>query len=77
MHLVCDVQVTAIIFVSPAGIASLIASNICKTEDIARTMAALAAYIGVYLTGLAFLCLVLYPIIFWMCTRCSPLPVYR
>ena len=70
-------QVTAVIYVSPVGIASLIASNICKTEDLTRTMAALAAFIGVYLTGLACLCLVLYPVIFWLCTRHSPLPVYR
>ncbi|KAL3130361.1 hypothetical protein ABBQ38_008189 [Trebouxia sp. C0009 RCD-2024] len=70
-------MVTAIILVSPAGIASLIASNICKTENLARTMAALAAYIGVYLTGLALLCLVLYPVVFWLSTRQSPLPVYR
>ncbi|KAL3147813.1 hypothetical protein ABBQ32_002541 [Trebouxia sp. C0010 RCD-2024] len=70
-------MVTAIILLSPAGIASLIAFNICKTENLARTMAALAAYIGVYLTGLALLCFVLYPAVFWLSTRHSPLPVYR
>ncbi|KAA6428505.1 MAG: dicarboxylate amino acid cation sodium transporter [Trebouxia sp. A1-2] len=70
-------QVTAIIYVSPLGIASLIASSICRTEDLARTVGALATFIGVYLAGLALICLVLYPAVFWLSTWQSPLPVYR
>lgn len=72
-----SLQVTAIIYISPLGIASLIASSICKTEDLARTVGALATFIGVYLLGLAILCLVLYPVVFWLCTQQSPIPVYR
>ncbi|DBB11235.1 TPA: hypothetical protein ACH3X3_006677 [Trebouxia sp. C0006] len=70
-------MVTAIIYISPLGIASLIASSICRTEDLARTVGALATFIGVYLAGLALICLVLYPAVFWLSTRQSPLPVYR
>lgn len=68
---------TAIIYVSPLGIASLIASSICKTEDLARTVGALATFIGVYLAGLVLICLLLYPAVFWLSTRQSPLPIYR
>ena len=76
-HNFSTMQVTAIIYASPVGIASLIASSICKTQDLAKTVGALAAFIGVYLTGLAVICFVVYPVVFWLCTRQSPLPVYR
>lgn len=72
-----SLQVTAIIYTSPLGIASLIAANLCKIQNLAGTVRALGMYIGVYLTGLAAICLVMYPMIYWMCTRRSPVPLYR
>ena len=71
------VQVTAVIYTSPVGIASLIAANLCKIQDLAGTIRALGIYIGTYMAGLAMLCFVMYPAVYWCCTRRSPLAIYR
>lgn len=71
------VQVTAVIYVSPVGIASLIAANLCKIEDLAGTARALGMYIAGYIMGLAVLCIVMYPLVHWCCTRKSLFPIYR
>lgn len=70
-------MVTAIIYISPLGIASLIAASICKTDDLAKTLAALGSFFMVYIAGLALLCLALYHSLFWLLTRKSPALVYR
>ena len=59
------------------GIASLIAANLCKLQDLAGTVRALGIYMGTYLAGLAVLCFVMYPVVYWCCTRRSLLAIYR
>eukprot|EP00891_Asterochloris_glomerata_P009609 jgi/Astpho2/9609/e_gw1.00146.72.1_t len=69
--------VSAIISVSPIGIASLIAANICKAPDLLRTLSSLGLFIATYLVGLLVLACVIQPATMWVLTRQNPVTVYR
>ena len=62
---------------SPIGIASLIAANICKAPDLLRTLSSLGLFIATYLVGLLVLACVIQPGAMWVLTRQNPVTVYR
>ena len=70
-------QVSAIISVSPVGIASLIATNICKAPDLLKTLSSLGLFIATYLVGLLVLACIMQPGAMWVLTRQNPVMVYR
>lgn len=66
-------MVSAVLWVSPLGVASLIAAAICNACDLLGTAAALGLWIGTVLGGLAIFAGLLLPALLWAVTRCNPL----
>lgn len=65
-------MVSAVLWVSPLGVASLIAAAICNACDLLGTAAALGLWIGTVLGGLAIFAGLLLPALLWAVTRCNP-----
>jgi Na+/H+-dicarboxylate symporter len=60
-------------WLSPVGIACLIAGNMCESPDLAATARQLALYSFSVVFGIALHGLVVLPSIYWFCTRKNPL----
>lgn len=70
-------MVTAVLWTSPIGVASLIAASICRACDLANTLAALGLWVLTVLLGLGLQgCLVL-PLVLWGTTRTSPWAIIK
>lgn len=65
-------MVTAVLWTSPVGIASLIAASICRACDLAHTLAALGFWVLTVLLGLALQGWLILPLVLWGTTRISP-----
>ncbi|KAK9849386.1 hypothetical protein WJX84_010959 [Apatococcus fuscideae] len=70
-------MVSAVLWVSPLGVASLIAAAICNACDLLGTAAALGLWIGTVLGGLAIFAGLLLPALLWAATRCNPFQTLR
>lgn len=69
-------MVMAVLWVSPFGIASLIAASICRACDLAATVSGLSLWMATVLLGLALHGLLLLPAML-LAVRSSPLRVLR
>lgn len=65
-------MVTAVLWMSPVGIASLIAASICRACDLAHTLAALGFWVLTVLLGLTLQGGLVLPLVLWGTTRISP-----
>ncbi|DBA93948.1 TPA: hypothetical protein ACH3X1_001610 [Trebouxia sp. C0004] len=65
-------MVTAVLWTSPLGIASLIAASICRACNLASTLAALGLWVVTVLLGLLLQGGLVLPAALWACTRQSP-----
>ncbi len=70
-------MVSAVLWVSPVGVASLIAAAICNACDLLGTAAALGLWIGTVMGGLAIFAGLLLPALLWALTRCNPFQTLR
>ena len=70
-------MVSAVLWVSPLGVASLIAAAICNACDLLGTAAALGLWIGTVLGGLAIFAGLLLPALLWSVTRGNPFHTLR
>ncbi|KAK9806122.1 hypothetical protein WJX72_002273 [[Myrmecia] bisecta] len=66
-------MVTAVLWVSPVGIASLIAASICRACNLGHTLAALGLWVTTVLVGLAIFGGLVLPGVLFAVTRQSPL----
>ncbi|KAA6416516.1 MAG: dicarboxylate amino acid cation sodium transporter [Trebouxia sp. A1-2] len=71
-NVVISKMVTAVLWTSPLGIASLIAASICRACNLASTLAALGLWVVTVLLGLLLQGGLLLPAALWACTRQSP-----
>lgn len=71
-NIVIGKMVTAVLWTSPLGIASLIAASICRACDLGSTLGALGLWILTVLLGLALQGGLVLPAALWACTRKSP-----
>lgn len=71
-NVVISKMVTAVLWTSPFGIASLIAASICRACDLASTLAALGLWVVTVLLGLLLQGGLVLPAALWACTRQSP-----
>jgi solute carrier family 1 (high affinity glutamate transporter) protein 2 len=70
-------MVTAVLWTSPLGIASLIAAAVCRACSLLGTLRALSLWLATVLTGLALFGALLLPLAFWAAIRRRPLDVAR
>ncbi len=68
-------MVTAVLWTSPLGIASLIAAAICRACSLLGTLGALGAWLATVLSGLAIFGALILPAAFWALSRKGPLSV--
>ncbi|CAL8471163.1 g10705 [Coccomyxa elongata] len=68
-------MVTAVLWTSPLGIASLIAAAICRACSLLGTLGALGAWLATVLSGLAIFGALILPAAFWALTRKGPMSV--
>lgn len=68
-------MVTAVLWTSPLGIASLIAAAICRACSLLGTVGALGAWLATVLSGLAIFGALILPAAFWALTRKGPTSV--
>ena len=71
-NIVIGKMVTAVLWTSPLGIASLIAASICRACDLGSTLGALGLWVVTVLLGLALQGGLVLPAVLWGCTRKSP-----
>ncbi|KAL3151463.1 hypothetical protein ABBQ38_012464 [Trebouxia sp. C0009 RCD-2024] len=71
-NVVIGKMVTAVLWTSPLGIASLIAASICRACDLGSTLGALGLWVATVLLGLALQGGLVLPAVLWGCTRQSP-----
>ena len=71
-NVVISKMVTAVLWTSPLGIASLIAASICRACNLATTLAALGLWVVTVLLGLLLQGGLVLPAALWACTRQSP-----
>ncbi len=71
-NVVISKMVTAVLWTSPIGIASLIAASICRACNLASTLAALGLWVVTVLLGLLLQGGLVLPAALWGCTRNSP-----
>ena len=71
-NVVIGKMVTAVLWTSPLGIASLIAASICRACDLVNTLGALGLWVATVLLGLALQGGLVLPAALWGCTRNSP-----
>ncbi len=71
-NVVISKMVTAVLWTSPLGIASLIAASICRACNLANTLAALGLWVVTVLLGLLLQGGLVLPAALWACTRQSP-----
>ena len=71
-NIVIGKMVTAVLWTSPLGIASLIAASICRACDLGSTLGALGLWVVTVLLGLALQGGLVLPAALWGCTRNSP-----
>ena len=65
-------MVTAVLWTSPIGIASLITASICRACNLGSTLAALGMWVVTVLLGLLLQGGLVLPAALWVCTRHSP-----
>lgn len=68
-------MVSAVLWTSPLGIASLIAAAICRACSLLGTLGALAAWLATVLSGLALFGALILPGAFWALSRKRPTAV--
>ena len=68
-------MVTAVLWTSPLGIASLIAAAICRACSLLGPLGALAAWLATVLSGLAIFGGLVLPVVFWVFSRKRPTAV--
>ena len=71
-NIVIGKMVTAVLWTSPLGVASLIAASICRACDLGSTLRALGLWVATVLLGLALQGGLVLPAVLWVCTRKSP-----
>ena len=71
-NIVIGKMVTAVLWTSPLGIASLIAASICRACDLGGTLGALGLWVATILLGLALQGGLVLPTVLWGCTRKNP-----
>lgn len=70
-------MVGAVLWVSPIGIASLIAASIVNACDLLQTLSGLGLWVLTVLLGLTVFAAVILPLLLWAVTRTSPLKFLR
>lgn len=76
-NLVIGRVVSAVLWISPLGVASLIAASVAGACDLLHTVAALGLWVLTVLLGLLVFAVVLLPILLWLTTRGNPLRFLR
>ncbi|GMT22616.1 hypothetical protein PFISCL1PPCAC_13913, partial [Pristionchus fissidentatus] len=69
--------IEVLMWFAPIGIMSLIAGNLLEVDDLANTFRTLALYVITCLLGLAVHIFMVTPLLFFILTRKSPLPIYK
>ncbi|CAK0785752.1 hypothetical protein CVIRNUC_008963 [Coccomyxa viridis] len=70
-------MVTAVLWTSPLGIASLIAAAICRACSLLGTLGALGLWLLTVMAGLVIFGMVILPVAFWFISRRKPSEVAR
>ena len=66
-------MVSAVLWISPVGVASLIAASIVSACNLLQTLVALGFWVLTVLAGLLLFAAVLLPLLCWALTRSNPL----
>ncbi|CAL5228220.1 g11310 [Coccomyxa viridis] len=70
-------MVSAVLWTSPLGIASLIAAAICRACSLLGTLGALGLWLTTVIAGLVIFGVIILPLAFWFITRRKPTEVAR